>query len=318
MDLHNTTYTSIQANCTVDTSYRFTYYKISYSVIFIFGVVSNATALRRFCRMPQTFTSTAVYMANLAAADIFFVISLPLRIYYYHNKAATSNRTSDWSPGGAFCQMTFTLKYISLYGGIFFLVCIGVDRYFAVVNPLLQHLRKVRTAHMLSAGIWCLVLALSLALPFLHSAVSRRHKSCLMDPSSKRHRTIILAALSLVQMAYLLPALLLLFSYCSILRVLRRLPHRRKIRHRHTLTVIYWVLVVFFLCFTPYHLNLLGYTLTQVGLVHSCGLAQVTKALHPVVLSLASTNCCLNPLIYYFSSSLVHKEPTGSRGSASQ
>lgn len=318
MDLRNATNMSIQANCTVDTSYRFTYYKISYSMIFIFGVVSNATALRRFCRMPQTFTSTAVYMANLAAADIFFVTSLPLRIYYYHNKAATSNHTSDWSPGAAFCQLTFTLKYISLYGGIFFLVCIGVDRYFAVVNPLLQHLRKVRTARMLSVGIWCLVLALSLALPFLHSVASRRHKSCLLDPSSKRHRTIILASLGLVQIAYLLPALLLLFSYCSILRVLRRLPHRRKVRHRRTLTVIYWVLVVFFLCFTPYHLNLLGYTLTQVGLVHSCGLAQVTKALHPIVLSLASTNCCLNPLIYYFSSSLVHKEPIGSRGSASQ
>lgn len=318
MDLHNKTYISIQANCTVDTSYRFTYYKISYSVIFIFGVVSNATALRHFCHMPRTFTSTAIYMANLAAADIFFVISLPLRIYYYHNKAATtSNLTNDWSPGGAFCQLTFTLKYISLYGGIFFLVCIGVDRYFAVVHPLHQHLKKVRTARMLSVGIWCLVLALSLTLPFLYSAASRWHKSCLLDPSSKRHRTIILAALGLVQIAYLLPALLLLFSYCSILRVLRRLPHRRKIRHRRTLTVIYWVLVVFFLCFTPYHLNLLGYTLTQVDLVQSCSLAQITKALHPVVLSLASTNCCLNPLIYYFSSSLVHKEPTGSRGSAS-
>ncbi len=318
MDLHNKTYISIQANCTVDTSYRFTYYKISYSVIFIFGVVSNATALRHFCHMPRTFTSTAIYMANLAAADIFFVISLPLRIYYYHNKAATtSNLTNDWSPGGAFCQLTFTLKYISLYGGIFFLVCIGVDRYFAVVHPLHQHLKKVRTARILSVGIWCLVLALSLTLPFLYSAASRWHKPCLLDPSSKRHRTIILAALGLVQIAYLLPALLLLFSYCRILRVLRRLPHRRKIRHRRTLTVIYWVLVVFFLCFTPYHLNLLGYTLTQVDLVQSCSLAQITKALHPVVLSLASTNCCLNPLIYYFSSSLVHKEPTGSRGSAS-
>ncbi|KAL0162723.1 hypothetical protein M9458_042119 [Cirrhinus mrigala] len=318
MDLRNTTYISIQANCTVDTSYRFTYYKISYSMIFIFGVISNATALRRFCRIPRMFTSTAVYMANLAAADIFFVISLPLRIYYYHKAAAISNRTNDWSPGSAFCQLTFTLKYISLYGGIFFLVCIGVDRYFAVVHPLHQHLRKVRTARMLSVGIWCLVLALSLTLPLLYSAASRWHKSCLLDPSSKRDSTIILTALGLVQIAYLLPALLLLFSYCSILRVLRSLPHRRKIRHRRTLTVIYWVLVVFFLCFTPYHLNLLGYTLTQVGLVRSCGLAQVTKVLHPIMLSLASTNCCLNPLIYYFSSSLVHKETAGSRGSASQ
>nr|XP_055035761.1 lysophosphatidic acid receptor 6-like [Misgurnus anguillicaudatus] len=297
-------------NCTVDTSYRFTYFKISYSVIFTFGVVSNGMALRQICRMHRTFTSTAVYMANLAAADIFFVVSLPLRIYYHHNKAATLNHTSDWSPGGAFCQVTFTLKYISLYGGIFFLVCIGVDRYFAVVHPLLQHLRRVRTACMLSACIWCLVLALSVSLPFLRSAASGQKKPCLLDPSSKQNRMIILSALGLVQIAYMLPALLLLFSYCSILR---RLPRRRKICHRRTLTIIYWVLGVFFLCFTPYHLNLLGYTLTQVGLVHSCILLRITRTLHPVVLSLASTNCCFNPLIYYFSSSLVHREGIGSR-----
>lgn len=306
---------SVQPHCTVDTGYRFTYLKISYSMIFIVGVVSNTMALRRFCHMPQTLTSTGVYMANLAAADIFFVISLPLRIYYHHNKAtATSNRTTDWSPGGVFCQATFTLKYISMYGGIFFLVCIAVDRYFAVVHPLLQHLRRVRTARMLSACIWCLVLALSMALPFLRSAASRQNKPCLPDPSSRRNRTIILAALGLVQIAYLFPALLLLFSYCSILR---RLPRRRKICHRRTLTIIYWVLGVFFLCFTPYHLNLLGYTLTKVGLVHSCGLARVTKTLHPVVLSLASTNCCLNPLIYYFSSTLVHREGMGKRENGS-
>ncbi|XP_051960439.1 lysophosphatidic acid receptor 6-like [Xyrauchen texanus] len=262
MDFRNRTYISIQPNCTVDTSYRFTYYKVSYSLIFIFGVVGNALALRHFCHMPRTITSSAIYMANLAAADIFFVISLPLRIYYYHKNATTSNRTSDWSPGSAFCQVTFTLKYVSLYGGIFFLVCIGVDRYFAVVHPLLQYPRRVRTARMVSAGIWCLVLTLSLSLPFLRSAASRQHQPCLLDPSSRQHRTIILAALCLVQIAYLFPALLLLLSYCSILRVLCRLPRRRKTSHRRTLTVIYWVLGIFFLCFTPYHLNLLGYTHT--------------------------------------------------------
>ncbi|TRZ03291.1 hypothetical protein DNTS_006719 [Danionella cerebrum] len=318
MDPINTTNMPVPANCTVNTSYRFTYYKISYSLIFMFGVASNATALRRFFHMPQTFTSTAVYMANLAVADIFFVISLPLRIYYYHNKAANTNHTSDWFPGATFCQVTFTLKYISLYGGIFFLVCIGVDRYFAVVQPLVQHLRKVHNACILSVGIWFLVLALSLILPFLRSAASHWHKSCLLDPSSKRHRVIILTALGLVQIAYLLPALLILFSYCSILQRLQRLPRRRKTRHRRTLIIIYWVLGVFFLCFTPYHLNLLGYTLTQVGLVQSCGLSQVTKVLHPVVLSMASAKCCLNPLIYFFSSSLVHKQVAGNRESGCQ
>uniref|UniRef100_A0A3B4CAE9 G-protein coupled receptors family 1 profile domain-containing protein n=2 Tax=Pygocentrus nattereri TaxID=42514 RepID=A0A3B4CAE9_PYGNA len=314
MDLMNKTITLRSFNCTLDTSYRFSYYQISYSLIFSFGLASNLMALRRLWLIPRNLTSTAVYMANLAVVDLFFIVSLPLRIYYYYNRS----HNSTWSPGRTFCQLTFALKYISLYGSIFFLACIGVDRYVAVVHPLQQQLRRVRTAHMLSSGIWFLVLALGLFLPFLLSAASMSHQPCLLDPSSQRHRTFILVTLGVVQMVFLLPALLLLFSYCSILRVLCRLAHRRKVRHRRTLTVIYWVLGIFLLCFAPYHINLLGYTLTHTGVWPICSLAKVTTALHPVVLSLASTNCCLNPLIYYFSSSLVHKEAAGNRGSGSQ
>ncbi|XP_031428239.1 lysophosphatidic acid receptor 6-like [Clupea harengus] len=345
MGLWNRTDAPIQPNCTLDTSYRFTYYQVSYSVIFVLGLASNALAFRRLWLSPRALTSTTVYMTNLAVADLFFVVSLPLRIYYYHYKATHSSSSSsssssevdsapDWYPGGIFCQLTFTLKYISLYGGIFFLVCIGVDRYFAVVHPLAQQLRRVGTARLISVGIWCLVLALSLALPLLRSAAAQHHQPCLLDPSSRQNRAFILAALVLVQAAFQMPALLLLFSYCSVLRVLRRQPRRRSRktsrrghhhagtrqhhnRHRHTLTVIYWVLGVFLLCFTPYHLNLLGYTLTHMGLLQSCLLAKATKALHPVVLSLASANCCFNPLIYYVSSGLAHRDTASSGGSAS-
>lgn len=302
-------------NCSVDTSYRFIYYQISYSLIFSFGLASNVMALRRLWLIPHNLTSTTVYMANLAAVDLFFIVSLPLRIYYYYNRY----HNGTWSSGRAFCQLTFTLKYISLYGGIFFLVCIGVDRYFAVVHPLRQGLRRVRMARLLSTGIWLLVLALSLSLPFLLSAASLNHQTCLLDPNSQQHHTFILIALGLVQTAFFLPALMLLFSYCSVLRVLCRLAHRRKVRHQRTLTVIFWVLGVFLICFAPYHVNLLGYTLTHMGVLPICSLAKVTTILHPVVLSIASTNCCLNPLIYYYSSSLVHKQMvTSNRGSGSE
>ncbi|KAG9265624.1 lysophosphatidic acid receptor 6-like [Astyanax mexicanus] len=315
MDMMNRTTTTTTTmltsfNCTVDTNYHFAYYQIAYSLIFSFGLASNVMALRRLWIIPRNLTSTAVYMANLAAVDLFFIVSLPLRIYYYYNRY----HDSAWFPGRAFCLLTFTLKYISLYGGIFFLVCIGVDRYFAVVHPLLQRLRQVRTARVLSSMIWLVVLALSLTLPFLLSAASLRNHPCMLDPSSQRHHTFILVALALVQAAFLLPALLLIFSYCSVLRVLCKLALRKKAHHKRTLTVIYWVLGVFLLCFAPYHFNLLGYTLTHTGVLRSCGLAKVTTALHPIVLSLASSNCCLNPLIYYFSSNLVHKQVAGHRG----
>ena len=153
------------SNCTVDTSYRFTFYQVSYSVIFLLGLTTNSLVLRRLCVSPCTMNSTAVYMFNLSAADMFFVISLPLRIYYYHQRArAMSSKTGDlsnWTPGVLYCHLTFTLKYISLYGGIFFLVCIAVDRYFAVVHPLASTLRRLRVARLVSGGIWCLVLGIS-------------------------------------------------------------------------------------------------------------------------------------------------------------
>lgn len=310
------------SNCTVDTSYRFTFYQVSYSVIFLVGLATNSLALRRLCLSSCTLNSTLIYMASLSVADLFFVISLPLRIYYYHQKAhAFSSKTSAWTPGAAYCHLTFTLKYISLYGGIFFLVCIAVDRYFAVVHPLASTPRRLRVAQLVSGGIWCLVLGLSIGLPLLRSAAARQHQPCLLDPSSRHHRAIILTALGLVLGSFLLPTMLLLFSYCRVLSVLRQPRHRSRSQRRsrqHTLTVIYWVLAVFLLCFVPYHINLLGYTLTHVGLLPNCVLAKVTKAVHPVVLSLASSNCCLNPFIYYFSSRLMHREPAGSGGSGSQ
>ncbi|KAM9846998.1 lysophosphatidic acid receptor 6 [Aulostomus maculatus] len=330
MDLWNTTDlpvwpSSLLSNCTVDTSYRFTFYRVSYAIIFLLGLTTNSLALRKLCVSPCTMNSTVIYLVSLSAADLFFVISLPLRIYYYHQKAqASSSTTGDlysWSPGAAYCQLTFTLKYISMYGGIFFLVCIAVDRYFAVLHPLATSLRRLRFAQLVSGGIWCLVLGLSVGLPLLRSAAVHQHQPCLLDPSSQRHRTIILIALGLVLGAFLLPTALLLYSYCQVLRVLCQPSHRSRRQRRsrqHTLTVIYCVLGVFLLCFVPYHINLLGYTLTHVGLLPSCGLAKVTMVVHPVVLTLASFNCCLNPLIYYFSSSLMQTTAPRGPGSGSQ
>lgn len=316
---------ALLTNCTVDTSYRFTFYKVSYSVIFLLGLATNSLVLRRLSLSPCPVNSTAVYMANLSTTDLFFVISLPLRIYYYHQKARASSSntgdTSSWTPGAAYCQITFALKYISLYGGIFFLVCIAVDRYFAVVRPLVSTPRRLRAAQVVSGGIWCLVLGLSASLLVLRSAAAHQHKPCLLDPSSQHHRTIILVFLGIVLGSFVLPTLLLLYSYCSVLSALSKLRHRRRgKRHsrRRTLRVIYSVLAVFLLCFFPYHVNLLGYTLTHLNLLSHCGLAKVTKTAHPVVLSLASTNCCLNPLIYHFSSSPVNREASGGGGNGSQ
>lgn len=63
---------SLLSNCTVNISYRFTFYKVSYSVIFLLGVATNSLVLHRLCLSPCTMNSTAIYMASLSTTDLFF------------------------------------------------------------------------------------------------------------------------------------------------------------------------------------------------------------------------------------------------------
>ncbi|KAM9331707.1 lysophosphatidic acid receptor 6 [Pholidichthys leucotaenia] len=311
------------SNCTLDTNYRFTFYQVSYSVIFLLGLATNALVLHRLCLSRCKMNSTSVYVISLSITDLLFVFSLPLRIYYYHTKmrdlSTNTGNSSSWTPGVAYCQLTFTVKYLSMYGGIFFLVCIAVDRYLAVVHPLASTLRRLRAAQVVSGVIWVQVLGLSVSLPLLRSLATNQNQPCLLDPSSRHHHTIILVFLGLVLGSFLLPTLLLFYSYCKVLSALSRSRRRCRSNHRHhqhTLRVIYLVLGVFLLCFLPYHVNLLGYTLTQVKLMPYCGLARVTKAVHPIMITLASFNCCLNPLIYYFSQSHTNRQLSGGGAAA--
>lgn len=65
-------------------------------------------------------------------------------------------------------------------------------------------------------------------------------------------------ALCLVQGVFLLFSVLRQPRHCS------RSQHRSRQR-----TLTHWVLGVILLCFVPYHFNLLGHTLTHVGLLPS-------------------------------------------------
>uniref|UniRef100_H3A4U6 G-protein coupled receptors family 1 profile domain-containing protein n=1 Tax=Latimeria chalumnae TaxID=7897 RepID=H3A4U6_LATCH len=281
-------------DCIVDTSYKYVFYQVIYSIIFIIGLGANCLAFKMWLQFSKI-TSTTVYMINLSIADLVFVISLPMRIYYY--------TFHKWPATEVFCRLTFTLKYISLYGSIFFLTCIGIDRYFAMVLPLTKKLRKVSTARFISVCMWCFILTLSISIPFLWSAPAPKPKPCSVDLSTKRNKLFIICILSLVEAAFILPLFVLLFSYCSVVKTLKR-PSliQRKAAAYKPMKIIYSGLCIFLICFSPYHFNLFWFTLSRTKIMQNCTLAQITQILHPIVLSIASMNCCLNPLIYYFSS----------------
>ncbi|KAK0155701.1 Apelin receptor B [Merluccius polli] len=113
------------------------------------------------------------------------------------------------------------------------------------------------------------------------------------------------AALSLKStlIGFLLPLVILLVCYCSLGHLLSRhfgrgpRPDRR--RQRRLLRVIVSLVLAFFLCWLPLHVNKTAAMLLELGLLpYSCALDQALLAAHPYVTCLAYLNSCLNPLLY--------------------
>ncbi|KAM9854815.1 apelin receptor 2 [Aulostomus maculatus] len=113
------------------------------------------------------------------------------------------------------------------------------------------------------------------------------------------------AALSLKStlIGFLLPLVILLVCYCSLAQLLSRhfgrgpRPDRR--RQRRLLRVIVTLVMAFFLCWLPLHVNKTVSLLLEFGFVpYSCTLDQILLAAHPYVTCLAYINSCLNPVLY--------------------
>lgn len=113
------------------------------------------------------------------------------------------------------------------------------------------------------------------------------------------------AALSLKStlIGFLLPLVILLVCYCSLAQLLNkhfgRGPRPDRRRQRRLLRVIVTLVMAFFLCWLPLHVNKTVSMLLEFGFIpYSCSLDQLLLGAHPYVTCLAYLNSCLNPLLY--------------------
>lgn len=274
---------------------------------------------------PRCHSLTDSLIASLALADLCFLITLPLWATYtamgYH-----------WPFGQPLCQLSSFLTALNMYASVFSLSMLSLERYWVLTgwqtsSHDLPRRRPTRALRILG-GVW--IVAGILALPGLllrsvrevelepHSEEGgpRSALSCQMDYSlltgaelgeaeAERAEMWWAAALSLKStlIGFLLPLVILLFCYCSLARLLSRhfgrgpLPDRR--RQRRLLRVIVTLVMAFFLCWLPLHVNKTVVMLLEFDfLPYSCSLDQTLLALHPYVTCLAYLNSCLNPLLY--------------------
>lgn len=299
-------------------TYQHYLYAVVYSVIMAPGLLGNVLALWLFRAYVKETKKAVVYMMNLAVADLLQVLSLPLRIYYYLN--------NSWPFGHPLCMMCFYLKYVNMYASIFFLVCVSVRRCELIIRPLRYNSSRRKWDMLICALGWLLVCLACLLFPLLRTQSAEEISNSFMEgpvaSKSKSHLDELdlvcfaelpmrnltpPAAWALLIIAelfgFVIPLVLVLACTCLTAWSLRNpasgaIPDRGE--KRRALRMVLSCAGVFLVCFVPYHITMPLDFLAKSNYLKNCALRDFILRCHPVTLCLASLNCSLDPLMYYF------------------
>lgn len=267
---------------------------VFYILIFLLGLWGNLMVLAVLVRAKESLPGTDVFIFNLALADILLVLTLPFW-------AAQALR--GWVFGGALCKLVGGIFKINFYASIFFLVCISVDRYLSIVCVVRTYNRRKSSRVLLaSVAVWlsCVLLTTPDFL-FLGAEFDSRSNltSCALlfaSMEAKRWNTGLRIFNQVV--AFFLPLAAMGFCYVSVILTLIRSKGFQK--HK-ALKVIFAVVAVFFLCWTPHHLVQLVYSLIDLRVLgQDCKQVSQLAIAEGITTSLGFFHCCLNPILYAF------------------
>lgn len=268
------------------------FFPVVYITVFVVGLPANALAMWVFLFRTKKKHPSSIFMANLALADLLFVIWVPLKVAYHLNG-------NDWIYGESLCKVLVAFFYGNMYCSIAFIACISVQRCKAVLHPL-DKKRGNRAAVGVSVAIWLLVWLITIPLYLYDQQVRVTDlgiHTChdVTRPSQKE-----MAAgyfLTMGTLGFIVPAFVCVVSYALMLKALRNSmtdPTITRMR-RKAVALIVIVLVMFLVCFTPSNIMLLvHYSLLLRGSPNTLYGSYITT------LCLASLNSCLDPFLYYF------------------
>lgn len=272
-----------------------------YCVVFLVGLLGNSLALHVIRPNMKKINSTTLYSLNLVISDILFTLSLPVRIVYYA-------MGFHWPLGEALCKISGLIFYINTYAGVNFMTCLSVDRFIAVVLPLrFGRFRKVSNVRYICVGVWLLVLAQTLPLVGMPMTNEETDGSitCMEYPNFEKVGHIATILIGAVFLGYIVPVLTILVCYsvlCYKLLLSAKSNHLtgKSGRNQKAIGVICCVSLVFVVCFSPYHIDILQYMIRKLVSSPDCAdLTAFQVSLH-ITVCLMNLNSCLDPFIYFF------------------
>ncbi|XP_054457497.1 P2Y purinoceptor 12-like [Anoplopoma fimbria] len=318
----NTTYPLFPGNhshanstCSRDNVLKTVVFPVLYSCLFLVGLLLNTVAVWVFFRIPSK-SHFIIYLKNIVVADVIMTFTFPFKVLSDSNVTSTGLHVFV-------CRVSSVLFYLTMYISILFFGLISIDRCRKTLTPFRgTNAARLTRRKLLSGAIWTFLLALCLPNVILtrKTPTSQYFKCSDLKTAAGLNwhevvnhicQVIFWANLVTVIVCYFLITNELYRSYSRTKAhssggtvcqapcgASTRKPNQSK---RKMNANVFLVLVVFFVCFVPFHFARVPYTLSQTrGVLFDCKLKLFFFQLKESTLFLSSLNSLLDPLIYFF------------------
>ncbi|XP_031581976.1 C-X-C chemokine receptor type 3-like [Oreochromis aureus] len=272
---------------------------VLYSVVFVVGLIGNGLLLGILARSRKTWSVTDIFILHLGVADILMLVTLPIWVAQYM-------QSDGWTFGTPLCKITGSVFTINFYSGILLLACISLDRYLSIVHA--THIYSQKKPWVVQASclmVWFFSLLLSITdWIFLEDVFDDRRgrRECVHEYYKFGENAVyywrLASRMIYLIVGFVLPSGVMIFCYSRILDQLR--CGAQSLQKQRAFKVIVAVVVVFFICWTPYNITLLVevFNFERNNTLFS-GRTSLEKA-KTVTTCVCFIHCCLNPILYTF------------------
>ncbi|KAM4730488.1 hydroxycarboxylic acid receptor 2, partial [Anableps anableps] len=264
------------------------------------GLPGSILALWIFCCRIKLWKSHITFLFNICLADFLLFLSVPFRIDTHLQK-------DNWKFGQVWCRINLYMLSVNRSASISFMTAVAIDRYLKVVHPHHPISRLSSSqARKVSALIWLVVSLYRLPLlmtNLLHEETEK--KLC----RSFHYYTDIPLAIKVHYAAYvlefILPLFLLFFCSVRIACQIQKVKMERE-RAQRAIRAVMVINMVFILCFMPGVVTgLVGHYIKTFH-PEECESYKLWINLFMVSIGFTYLNSALDPVIYFFSSSVFH------------
>ena len=266
----------------------------------VVGVPANALVVVVSLLNPFKRSVSSVYIGNLACADLLILSILPVWVCVITWRS--------WHLGRVLCYICSFCDQYTFYISVFSLIVISVDRYIAVVWPFAAlRLRTTSWARVVALAVW---LVAALPTLFAHFYMNIIYLS--NDNKTICYRYMLFEnvppASVFAVFGFILPLLFIgiittITAYNLMCR--RSMSNQSSIsKHRRSLCLLVTIVVLFFICWFPFHFLMFTGTLIRNGTTFSTSTRKWFNDFFYrhiyVALCLTYLNSCINPFLYAF------------------